>query len=134
MVKREKVKNVKDLSLKVCKIHINICHNQNQNSVYAQEKPAKDVKVAYKMTETSGDEGVMDNLMEALKDGTAFSRDQKRRKPRPSGGLSDYLHFFYKKNIIQQREDYNWTEVGREEQWFQTIITQILCKKWVLRF
>ena len=104
MVKREKVKNVKDLSLKVCKIHINICHNQNQNSVYAQEKPAKDVKVAYKMTETSGDEGVMDNLMEALKDGTAFSRDQKRRKPRPSGGLSDYLHFFTRRILFSKEK------------------------------
>ena len=41
-------------------------------------------------TSPSNEEGVMDSLMEALKTGSAFSRDEKRKKTaRPAGGQFD---------------------------------------------
>ena len=37
-------------------------------------------------------EGVMDSLLEALKTGSAFSRDQKRKRaPRAAGGEEQFL-------------------------------------------
>ena len=40
-------------------------------------------------------EGVMDSLLEALKTGTAFSRDQKRKRAaRPAGGIKLYIYLF----------------------------------------
>ena len=36
-------------------------------------------------------EGVMDSLLEALKTGSAFNRDQKRKRQRATGGK--YLYF-----------------------------------------
>lgn len=40
------------------------------------------------MSATQTQEGVMDSLLEALQTGSAFSRDQKRKRggPRPVGG------------------------------------------------
>ena len=44
-------------------------------------------------------EGVMDSLLEALKTGSAFNRDQKRKRaPRAAGGNLSFLrHFFFSK-------------------------------------
>ena len=46
-------------------------------------------------------EGVMDSLLEALKTGSAFNRDQKRKRaPRAAGGNSSFLgKFFWAFNI-----------------------------------
>lgn len=47
------------------------------------------------MTGNQTQEGVMDSLLEALQTGSAFSRDQRRKRgvPRPTGGEENMIFF-----------------------------------------
>lgn len=48
-------------------------------------------------------EGVMDSLLEALKTGSAFSRDQRRKRDRPPRAVGGNLNLNYlrKKNVVE---------------------------------
>lgn len=73
---------------------------KNRRAREAREKLDKEKKerLARKnaLVDINGDhtqEGVMDSLFEALQTGTAFSRDQRRRRQAPTGGKIIYLKY-----------------------------------------
>jgi len=55
------------------------------------ERQAKK-KALVDMNVDDDQEGVMDSLLEALKTGSAFSRDQRRKRDRPPRAVGGYIH------------------------------------------
>lgn len=48
-------------------------------------------------------EGVMDSLLEALKTGSAFNRDQKRKRaPRAAGGISTFISWLMANVVLYE--------------------------------
>ena len=86
MAKKGRAKEAQD---KVAKVGFQIKINFI-NIFLIKSKVSRAAKKALTDIDSSENEGVMDNLMEALKTGSAFSRDHKRKRAaRPSGGLLD---------------------------------------------
>ena len=87
MAKKGRVKEAQDKAAKVGfqkkKLYVSTCS-------LSKDKVSRAAKKALTDSDSIENEGVMDNLMEALKTGSAFSRDHKRKRTaRPSGGLLD---------------------------------------------
>ena len=64
-----------------------------------QERQAKK-KALVDMNVDDDQEGVMDSLLEALKTGSAFSRDQRRKRDRPPRAVGGTLNtYLFKRNV-----------------------------------
>ena len=61
----------------------------------AKKKALVDMNIA------DDQEGVMDSLLEALKNGSAFSRDQRRKRDRPPRAVGGKFRSFKKLNSIK---------------------------------
>ena len=68
---------------------------EKQDKERAERAAKKKALVDFNAPDGGNEEGVMDSLLEALKTGSAFNRDQKRKRaPRAAGGtLSQVIEY-----------------------------------------
>ena len=102
MAKRGRVKEAQE---KAAKVRIEV--QSLWKLTLLKEKVTRATKNELIDTSGSEGEGVMDNLMEALKNGSAFSRDQKRKRSRATGGdlISNMLWWIINNVAAKRRQE-----------------------------